>query len=103
MRLKNNNINLAGISPALVLALFICDEVYKKHGKDLVITSVNDSAHSMTSLHYAGAAADLRTSYFIDDVDQIVQAEIRAKLNADFDVILEADHIHIEYQPRRKT
>jgi hypothetical protein len=107
MQLKSNHVNLAGMSVQILLALIVADEVYKQFGREVTVTSVNDSTHGVTSLHYAGQAADLRiqnpingTKYFEDELE--VVRRIKSRLNQDFDVMLETDHIHIEYQPRKK-
>lgn len=116
MQIKSNHVNMSGLAPQLVLALFMVEQVFNKFGREVTITSVNDSTHSETSLHYAGHAVDIRTHnpingmpYFEDPL-QVVQ-QIKSKLNADFDVLYEESmlrdkpvgHIHLEYQPRRKT
>ncbi len=91
-----------GVRQEIVLALIICDYVYSKHGQELVATSINDSKHSETSLHYSGCAVDLRTHYFKKDEVKMVASDIRERLTIDYDVIVEKDHIHLEYQPRRR-
>jgi len=98
MKIKDNSVKLAGVRPELVVAMIIADQVYAKHGRELVITSVTDGKHSLTSLHYIGSAFDCRT---YDDMDNVaLRDEIKGKLNVDFDVVLESDHIHIEFQPK---
>ena len=101
MKLKSNSVNIAGIRPELLFAVMVADKVYSEHGVECVITSVTDSKHGTTSLHYAGCAVDLRTSVFkSEDYAKAVSDEIRQRLNIDYDVIFEGDHIHIEWQPR---
>ena len=102
MKLKNNDITINGIRPELLFALIVCEKVYSEHNQELVITSLNDSRHSIASLHYSGCAADLRTNYFKKETIPIVVNEIKNKLNIDYDVIRESNHIHIEYQPKRR-
>ena len=94
-------VKINGTRPEIVFALNVCDAVYSKYGEELVITSLNDGKHSITSLHYAGCAADLRTHYFDIDEVKIVASDIRSRLGLDYDVIVEKDHIHLEFQPRR--
>ena len=66
MMLKSDNVSLANLAPQLALACVMANEVYHDYDVDMVITSANDSNHSTTSLHYAGAAVDLRT-YTLDE------------------------------------
>lgn len=95
-------VNPFGIKPELSIALYIASEVWKKLGKELVVTSLNDGKHSKTSLHYYGCAADLRTHYFNEDEKLQAAAMLRSALgnNSDFDVVVESTHIHLEYQPK---
>lgn len=107
------------------------DEYYRGIGREYVvvktqlageavITSGSESGthHGYTSLHYAipGCAADVRSWDVIDEHGEITDAVHQcAELNllaheyCDFhglstntiEVILEGDHIHIEFQPKR--
>lgn len=90
-------VRLHGIRPEMVLALVIADQVYERLDHELVVTSVIDGKHSRTSLHYVGAASDLR----LPGGDGIVVRDrIAHCLGPDYDVVLEDDHIHIEWQPK---
>ncbi len=102
MKLKSG-VKPTGLRPEILLAMIIADGVYQKHGHDLVITSLLDGAHSVTSLHYAGCAADLRTiaANIPGSTIDAIAADIRKALSGDYDVIVEPDHIHLEFQPRR--
>ena len=98
MRLKDDSVKVAGMRTELLLAAFIADQVYSDMGLDFVITSVTDGKHSATSLHYVGAAFDCRI-YDQTPNEKIVK-EIKRRLNIDYDVVLEGNHIHVEFQPR---
>lgn len=113
MRFKDG-VNPFGCTPELMLGLFVVDAVFiAEAGREATITSMNDGRHSQSSLHYAGNAADIRVrnpvpesspDYWEIPINQrmpLVQ-KIKAALgrNPDYDVVLEADHIHIEYQPK---
>ena len=99
MQLKPG-VNIIGIRPEMQLGVMAAWSVYLAHGRKLVITSALDSEHSATSLHYTGCAVDLR----IRDIDpttlRLIVRDIKTALPDDFDVILEHNHIHIEFQPR---
>ena len=101
MKLKAGVI-IQGIRPELVFALNVADRIYKMFGEILVITSLDDGKHSKLSLHYSGAAADLRTRYFDEMEIGKVADMLRSDLGVDFDVVIESDHIHLEYQPKRR-
>jgi hypothetical protein len=88
------------LQPQMVLALIVAHEVYRDLGAPCTVTAGNDGAHMAGSLHYAGLALDFRTRNLLADNKELVAARLRERLTADFDVVLEADHVHIEYQPK---
>ena len=102
MKFKDSSVKVQGIRPELLLALQIADNVYKMHEEELVITSLADGFHTITSLHFTGCAADLRTRYFDANEKHEVVKELKDRLTNDYDVVLERDHIHLEYQPKRR-
>jgi hypothetical protein len=91
-------VRVYGIRPEMVLALVAADRIWQRHGSELVVTSVMDGTHSRGSLHYAGCAVDLRT-WHLDDIAAAAQ-ELREALGEDFDVVVEASHVHLEYQAK---
>lgn len=98
MRLKDHSVVPSGLHPRLVEALFIADDLHRlATGKELVITSLRDGKHKTGSKHYSGEAADLRIHYL--PRPDIWSNELAAKVGPDFDVLLEGDHIHVEYDP----
>jgi hypothetical protein len=100
MRLKSD-VRLHGIRPEVVFALIVSEQVYRDYGTELVVTSVIDGQHTPGSLHYAGCAADLRTRDLPEGKAPHVRFQIAERLGADFDVALEATHIHLEFQPKK--
>jgi len=93
-------VKLTNLQPQILLAIMVVDGIYSKHGKELVITSLDDSKHGSATLHGKGLAFDCRTSYFLNGEPERVVNEIRAKLGTDFDVLFEGDHIHCEYDAK---
>lgn len=98
-----DSVRLDNLCPQMVLAAMVVKDVLStmKAGQPCVITSGSDSKHSATSLHYSGQALDFRTRH-LDSEDQKAQLRdlVRAHLSRDYDVILEATHLHVEWQPR---
>lgn len=82
-------------------AMFLMDQEHKlmTDGIHAHYTSIVDGLHSRNSLHYVGLACDLRIWYlpklapFIDSITLL--------LGEDYDIVLEKDHIHVEFQPTR--
>ena len=103
LKLKSD-LKVTGLRPEILLALVVANGVYASHGYDAVVTSLLDGLHSQTSLHYAGCAADLRTTaaQIPGSTIDVIASDIRKALTADYDVVVEADHIHLEFQPRRQ-
>ncbi|MBU0995949.1 MAG: hypothetical protein KJ737_25935 [Proteobacteria bacterium] len=75
-------------------ALNHIEKVFQKYGKEAVITSTYEGNHSPGSLHYANLAVDVRSK---DLSDKEVLQELRNLLGRAYDVVLEGDHIHVEY------
>lgn len=98
MKLKSG-VKVRGASNELLLGLYIASSVWSALGQRLVVTSMADGKHSRTSLHYSGNAADLRTRYF-DDNGAEAAVWLKDSLSDEYDVVVESDHIHIEYQPK---
>lgn len=69
-------------------------------GHDVVITSCLDGTHSEKSLHYKARAIDFRRFGLTMDEMLKVQQHTQKLLGPDFDVVLETDHFHIEYDPK---
>lgn len=95
-------VNPLGMRPEIMLAIAVADEVYNILNVHLVITSISDGKHSANSYHYKGLAVDLRTRYFLDDKDlKDTAKEIKDRLGPLYDVVVEKDHIHLEFDEKR--
>ncbi len=86
--------------PEILFAAVAAERVYEEAGHDLMITACVDGKHMAGSLHYTGSAIDLRTRNLAADEVQKLIARIKSSLGDDFDILLEVDHIHIEFQPK---
>ena len=73
------------------------EAVYKQYLEDFVITSTFEGNHGAGSLHYSNDAYD--GAHPKRNVTKIYLA-IQQDLGANYDVVLEGDHIHIEYDPK---
>ena len=76
---------------------------FGRQGVRAVITSAEDGTHRADSRHYTGDALDFRrwdTDAKGPGVTAQVAADMRAFLGADYDVVVEVDHIHVEYDPK---
>jgi hypothetical protein len=93
-----SGVDLRGLSPQMAIAYTIATKCYGQY--DCVITSANDSKHGPNSLHYMGQALDLRTNNLPPQAVQSIVDRLKEALGAQFDVVLESDHIHIEFDPK---
>ena len=94
-------VRITGLRPEILLAAVAAERVYEVTGHDLTITACVDGKHMAGSLHYTGAAIDVRTRDVPADKLQTILAKLKECLAGDFDVLLEGDHIHIEFQPKQ--
>ena len=78
-------VKLVGIRPETVIGITAAKWAYEKAGAVLTVTSIVDGKHSRGSLHYVGYAFDCR---------------IRDLSPDQLDIVVEDDHIHVEYQPK---
>lgn len=89
---------LDGVEWQMFKAAIISDAVYHKFGAELVITAGTDGKHMDGSLHYKGRALDFRT-WNLNGREKEVVEDLKKELGSDYDVVLEGDHIHCEFDP----
>ncbi len=95
-----DDVSTRGVRPELLYAITVAAEVFVRAGSEMTVTSITDGKHAYRSRHYDGAAFDFRI-YHLDRkrIDKII-SEIKDGLNQDYDVVLEKDHGHVEYDPK---
>jgi hypothetical protein len=96
-----DTVSFKDLKPQMVLAALRVDEVCKAMGVDCWITSGNDLTHSTNSLHYSGNAFDFRTRDLPLELRPSFASKVKAALGREFDVVLERDHLHVEYEGPR--
>ena len=100
MRLKAG-VDLTGVSWHMFLAAVMIEPIFVAHGEQLVITAGVDGEHMDGSLHYQGLALDFRTRDMNEDDVKVVASNCQTLLHPlGYDVVMESDHIHIEYDPK---
>lgn len=83
---------------AMVVANDVLQELGIPHGA--TITSAIDGKHSRGSKHYSGNAFDVRTFELSDADREKARSMMADRMGEDFDVVLESDHIHVEFDPK---
>ena len=93
-------VNPKGIQPEILLAIISIERLYDKYGHELVITSLFDGKHGAHTLHQRDGvcrAVDVRTRMLPNEIIPNMLQEIKDALGPHYDVVLEADHIHVEF------
>lgn len=83
-------------SAATWMILTAVDKAFAGNG---IITSALEGKHSPTSLHPKGLAYDFRTRHLSEGSKKALVDWLKEYLGESFDVILEKDHLHVEYDP----
>ena len=94
------SVNPKGIQPEILLAIVAMERIYYRHGHDMVITSLFDGKHGAHTLHQRDGvcrAVDVRTRMLPNEIIPNMLQEIKDALGPHYDVVLEADHIHVEF------
>ena len=67
----------------------------------VTITSLRDGKHGVDSRHYKGLAADIRTRHLTAAQQTEMVNTLKSYLDPlGFDIVLETDHIHCEFDPK---
>lgn len=91
-------VDISRLNREIRQTLKIVEDIYRREAaQEAVITSTYDGIHSESSLHYANNAYDLRKA---TRNGAKVFTLIKQSLGEKYDVVNEADHIHIEYDPK---
>ena len=99
MKLKDD-VSTRGARPEILFAIALAAEVFMRAGSEMMITSIADGQHAYRSRHYDGAAFDFRIYHLSRQKIETIISEIKDGLNQDYDVVLEKDHGHVEYDPK---
>jgi hypothetical protein len=94
--------NPAGLRPEITMIVsMIEDAVGAYTSKPAILTSGTDRTHGWGSLHYVGQGLDFRWDGYSMTTAHLVASQLRSCLGKHYDVVVEDDHIHVEFQPKR--
>lgn len=111
---KNFSVNITGLQDSMTPVFVALAALGASNFVFFIITSGNDSSHRSGSYHYLGRAVDVsfKNATTGKDIAGFTTAQgativaLKAMLNpyastgkTDFDVVVEKDHVHIEYNP----
>jgi len=94
---KDPSISLVGLTPVGEKIIAKAVDVFPVKP---VVTSTTGDIHKPGSKHYTGEAIDFRTKDLHNP--NKVTNDLQKALGDDYDVINEGDHIHAEYDPKKK-
>lgn len=92
------------LQPEILCIFPIIENLCGKYGVEFVITEGVGGRHREDSKHYEGMAIDMRSRDFPDGSTGTVCSsfchELRELLGSDYDIVMESNHIHIEYDKK---
>lgn len=111
--LNTVKINGAHFEPHISTILTTARDTAPKFEDSILwVTSANDLTHKKSSKHYSNEAFDLRVKNVSssDKKGDATQdpailawaAKLRDGLGKNYDVVVEKDHLHVEYDPKDK-
>lgn len=94
-----------GTQPEMVMASMIVAFIWLEFfpGVECVVTEGSGGKHKDGSRHYVGFGKDYRIFNLPEPKSESVDRaakEMRRRLGPDYDVIIEIDHIHVEFDPK---
>ena len=93
---------ITGLGNEILFVIQAAEGVWKDKGLGMcTITSCTDGKHSSGSKHYIGSAVDFRTMNLTNDQVQFAASELKERIGTEFDVVVEADHLHVEHDPKQ--
>ena len=93
-------VDVRGIQPEILLARIEAGEIFGRYGYSCTLTSGGEGEHKVGSLHPKGQAIDLRIRHMDRRLWPVVAEELGKALGPQYDVVLESDHIHCEFDPK---
>jgi len=90
-------VDISRLNREIRRSLHAAETAYSEASELFIVTSTYEGNHGAGSLHYSNDAFDSnRPKQF----PGIVAEDIKSRLGPNYDVVLEYDHIHIEYDPK---
>lgn len=94
-----HGVSVGELTPQACLAACITATVLARYGYGFVLTSGREGKHIPGSLHAKGKAFDFRSREIHEGEREDLFTEIREALGPEFDVVVEKDHVHVEWDP----
>jgi hypothetical protein len=95
-----SGVKLHTLKPEILEAVKVALKAYTLFGYKLTVTSTNDGKHMRGSRHYVDQAFDSRIWGIKLDTQKCIVDYAKSKLGKDYDIVIEKDHLHWEYDPK---
>jgi hypothetical protein len=93
------NVRFHSAEQAMTVAHSVVTDVYRELGYECRLTCGIEE-HEPPSIHVVGGAFDYGIRRIPDADCVLIRHLLQERLGHGFDVVLESDHIHVEYDPR---
>lgn len=96
-----DDVELSGLTDDITATYSHISDSWDAHAPNVTptITSGLEGKHGTNSLHYSGNAIDLRTRNLTEDQIDDIASDLQSRLGNDYDVVIEPDHMHVEFDP----
>lgn len=88
------------LTSPIIRAISVIMGEWTSEGEVATVTSASDGKHKRGSLHYKDSAIDIRVRGISSEKIVKLVKRISLILGPDYDVVLEPDHIHVEWDPK---
>ncbi len=91
-------VNIRRLNREIRRTLNVVDKIYiEESGEEAIVSSTDEGNHSPSSLHYKGDAVDFRLA---KKNMQKIRIRLKKELGIDYDIIIEGNHLHCEFDPK---
>jgi len=91
-------VSIEKLARPIRIILELVETEYNKFAVEAVITSTFEGNHRLNSLHYQNLAIDFRK---IEQIEEVAK-KLKAQLSDDYDIIVESDNLHVEYDQKNE-
>lgn len=94
-------VDAKGVCPEMWMGIGVIAAVWQRAALQLTLTSLTDGVHPLGTEHKDGRAVDIRTRDIEPRRVKDLALEVKQILDPlGFDIVIEKDHIHVEYDPK---
>lgn len=94
-------VDIKKVQPEIVIGIAIVASCFADLKYHCTVTACRDGKHMEGSLHYKGFAVDIRSRDIRNENGAALMATCKEALGAQFDLVIESDHWHLEFDPKK--